>query len=146
MKVNNKQKRHKRHDETMSAVVYSIVSDIYTHLHIRVYVHMYVCILVSLPLCMLNLFRLFFFVFFFWYYCFLIVYTKMFVVYLYKIACTSYNQFTLYCTCVFPPSLCSTDSPSFLFSPPYLPCGFLLFRQPGKQRNQMNNCKFCCAR
>lgn len=49
-------------------------------------------------------FIFFFFIFlFFWYYCFLIVYTKIFVVYLYKIACTSSNQFTSYCTCVFPP-------------------------------------------
>lgn len=130
MKVNNKQKRHKRHDETMSAVVYIYkVSDIYTQIH------------GSLPFCMLNLFRIFYF-FFFCYYCFLIVYTKIFVVYLHKIACTSYINFTLNCTCVFTSPLPHNLASFSLFLSsifPVLPCGC----QPGKQRNQMNNCKLC---
>lgn len=126
MKVNNKQKRHKRHDETMSAVVYIVQYQIYTHI--------YIYTSVSLPLCMLNLFRLFFS--FFWYYCFLIVYTKIFVVYLYKIACTSSNQFTSYCTCVFPPPLLSTlrtryNLPSFVF-PPWFALRFSTFSSTRK--------------
>lgn len=141
MKVNNKQKRHKRHDETMSAVVYIVQYQIYTHI--------YIYTSVSLPLCMLNLFRLFFFIFLvlLFFDCLYKNFRCLFVQNCMHIIQSIYLILYM-CLPPLPSSpLSALDTICRLSSsPPLLPCGFLLFRQPGKQRNQMNNCKFCCAR
>lgn len=145
MKVNNKQKRHKRHDETMSAVVYSIVSDIYTHLHIRVYVHMYVCILVSTFMHAQLVSFIFFCVFFLVLLFFDCLYKNVRCLFIQNCMHIIQSIYLILYMCLSPFPLLHRLS-VFPLLPPYLPCGFLLFRQPGKQRNQMNNCKFCCAR
>jgi len=146
-KVNNMQKRHKRHDTTkwgrvrgrgggkvrqerrcqQSLIIYiSTYKSTYVQTYVSTYIHIYLANLYACSTCfILFLIVLFFFfisfLFFLIYILILIAYTKIFVVYLYKIAYTSYNNLPYFVHVSFStPRTCQ-----YTFLPPPVPLSLL---------------------